>query len=558
MKSHLGPKVSLAILSGLALALAFPKFDLSLLAWVAFVPLFYAVEDESPARIFGYAWLQGLACYTGSLYWIEITLHDFAGLPFAIAVLPLILLAAVLAIFTAAAIWAAEYAARRLLIPLFVTAPTAWAAIEWVRSFFPVGFPWNLLGESAYRNLQLIQFAEFTGVYGISALIVFFNAVVYCVLFSRYSTRARVWSLSALTALMLAALIFGTLRIAQLEHEAPQGTLRVAMVQGNIPQTVKWKPENLANSFRVYIDQSEIAANQGADLIVWPEAAAEFFFQPDDNYPAVFADEAAYRQRLLDVARSTGDDFLFGAPAIGTRDGRLGSYNRAYLVSGAGQVEAHYDKIQLVPFGEYVPARPLLGLVVNRIIEGLGDMIPGVEQTLFDVKGARLGVLICYESVFPDLTRREVKRGADILVNITNDAWYGQSSAPYQLLAMAAMRSVENKVPMIRAANTGISAIILPTGAITAPTPLSVRDTEIETVGWRDRGGTVYSAVGDLFAEICFALTAAALLAGRLRPRRMKPLEKFAADLAARNGIRSRANRPSRPNRPGDSPKQML
>jgi len=558
MKSHLGPKVSLAILSGLALALAFPKFDLNLLAWVAFVPLFYAVEDESPARIFGYAWLQGLACYCGSLYWIEITLHDFAGQPFAIAVLPLILLAAVIAVFTGAAIWAGEYAARRLSIPLFVTAPIAWAAIEWTRSFFPIGFPWNLLGDSAYRNLQLIQFAEFTGTYGVSALIVFFNAVVYCVLFSRYSIRARVWSLSVLTASMLAALIFGTLRIAQIEHAAPDGTLKVAMVQGNIPQTVKWKPENLANSFGVYIDQSELAAKQGADLIVWPEAAAEFFFQPDDNYPAGFADDAEYRNRLLDTARSTGTEFLFGAPAIGNQDGRLGTYNRAYLVSGRGQVEAHYDKIQLVPFGEYVPVRSILGFVVNRIVEGMGDMIPGTEQTIFDAKGARLGVLICYESVFPDLTRREVKRGADVLVNISNDAWYGRSSAPYQLLAMAAMRSVENKVPMIRDANTGISAIISPTGAILAPTPLFVRDTEIETVGWRDRGGTVYSAVGDLFSEICFVLTAGALLAGWLRPRRMKPLEKFAADLAARNGIGSRAKRPPRPNGPGDSPKQML
>ncbi len=558
MKSHLGPKAALAMLSGLALALAFPKFDLNLLAWVAFVPLFYAIGDESPARIFGYAWLQGLACYTGSLYWIEITLHDFAGQPFVIAVLPLILLAAVLAIYTAVAIWAGEYAARRLQLPLFATAPIAWAALEWVRSFFPIGFPWNLLGESAYRNLQLIQFAEFTGPYGVSALIVFFNAVIYCVLFSRYSVRARIWSLSTLTALMLAALIFGTLRIEQLEHAAPQGTLKVAMVQGNIPQSLKWKPENLANSFQVYADQSALAAKEGADLIVWPEASAEFFFQPDDNYPLQFADDAAYRKQLLELAQATGDDLLFGAPAIGSRDGRLGSYNRAYLVSGRGQVEAWYDKIQLVPFGEYVPLRSLLGFFVNRIVEGLGDMIPGKQQTPFDVKGARIGTLICYESIFPGLTRRAVKGGADVLANITNDAWYGQSSAPYQLLAMAAMRSVENKVPMIRDANTGISAIISPTGAISAPTPLFVRDTEIETVGWSAGGGTVYSAVGDLFAEICFVLTAGALLAAWLRPRRMKPLEKFTADLATRNGIRARTNGTSRPRAGDDTPEQML
>jgi apolipoprotein N-acyltransferase len=557
MKSHLGPKSLLAIASGLALALAFPKFDFSLLAWVAFVPLFYAIEDESLPRVFGYAWLQGFACYIGSLYWIEITLHEFAGLPVVIAILPLILLAAVVAIFTAVAIWAAEFAARRLRIPLFVTAPIAWTAIEWTRSFFPVGFPWNLLGESAYRNLQLIQFAEFTGPYGVSALIVFFNVVVYCVLTSRYSLRARVWSLSTLTALMVAALAFGALRMAQLEHATPDGELRVAMVQGNIPQTLKWKPENLANSFSVYVDQSETAAKEGVDLIVWPEAAAEFFFQPDDAYPAEFAGDAEYRAQLLEMARRTGDDFLFGAPAIGSRDGQLGSYNRAYLVTGAGQVAGHYDKIQLVPFGEYVPARGLLGYFVNRIVAGFGDLIPGAEQTLFDVKGAKLGTLICYESVFPDLTRRAVNAGADVLVNITNDAWYGASSAPYQLLAMAAMRSVENKVPMIRVANTGISAIISPTGRIMSPTALFVRDTEIEKVGWNAGAGTVYSAVGDLFAEICFALTAAAMLAGWLRPRRQKPLEKFTADLAVRNGHRSRTAGPSRTRTGEDTPDHL-
>jgi apolipoprotein N-acyltransferase len=557
MKPNFGPKALLAIASGLALALAFPKFDFSLLAWVAFVPLFYTLEDESLLRAFGYAWLQGLACYVGSLYWIEITLHDFAHLPVVIAILPLILLAAVVAIFTAVAIWAAEFAARRLRIPLFVTAPIAWTAVEWTRSFFPVGFPWNLLGESAYRNLQLIQFAEFTGPYGVSALIVFFNAVVYCVLTSRYSPRARVWSLSTLTALMVAALAFGALRMEQLEHAAPDGELRVAMVQGNIPQTVKWQPENLASSFRVYVDQSETAAREGVDLIVWPEAAAEFFFQPDDAYPAGFAADADYRAQLLAMARSTGDDFLFGAPAIGSRDGQLGTYNRAYLVTGAGQVAAHYDKIQLVPFGEYVPARGLLGYFVNRVVAGFGDMIPGAEQTLFDVKGARLGTLICYESVFPDLTRRAVNAGADVLVNITNDAWYGASSAPYQLLAMATMRSVENKVPMIRVANTGISAIISPTGRITSPTALFVRDTEIEQVGWRAGAGTVYSAVGDLFAEICFALTAAAMLAGWLRQRRQKPLEKFTADLAVRNGHRSRTAGPPRARSGEDTPDHL-
>jgi apolipoprotein N-acyltransferase len=193
--------------------------------------------------------------------------------------------------------------------------------------------------------------------------------------------------------------------------------------------------------------------------------------------------------------------------------------------------------MQLVPFGEYVPMRAVLGYFVNRIVVGMGQFVAGQEHTLFDVKGAKLGVLICYESVFPNLTRGAVAAGADILVNMTNDAWYGDSSAPYQLLAMASMRAVETHTPMIRVANTGISAVITPTGAITARTDLFTRDTEIETVSWSN-GRTLYSMAGDLFAEVCCALSVIGVLWAWLRPRKQKPLEVFTAGLTTINGHR--------------------
>ncbi len=532
-------RAALVVASGLALALAFPKFDLSLLAWVAFVPLFYAIEGEALAGVFGWAWLQGLACQVASLYWVVITLNTFAGVNVVLAVFPLLLLAGVVAIYGAVAIWAGEFVARRLRVPMVATVPVAWAAMEWLRSFFPLGFPWNFLGESAYRNLDLIQFAEITGTYGVSALIMLFNAAVFVVLFRRETRRVQSLSLSVLTALMVLAIAFGNVRLAGLRKARPEGTLRVAMVQGNIPQSIKWNPNDLAQSFGVYVMQTAKAARQRAQLVIWPETAAEFLFQPDDNYPAQFAGDAEYRRALLKLAGATGDPILFGAPALGQENGRLGFYNRAYLVSGEGRVVNYYDKIQLVPFGEYVPLRSVFGFVVNRIVHGFGDMISGKSQTLFEVKGAKLGVLICYESIFPDLTRRAVKGGADVLVNITNDAWYGRSSAPYQLLAMAAMRSVETKVPMIRVANTGISAVIQRSGRITAPTPLFKRGTEIEDVSWRPVR-TVYTVVGDLFAEICFALGAAAVLWAWRYPRKPKPLEEAVSEILARNGKRVR------------------
>jgi apolipoprotein N-acyltransferase len=509
----------LAVMSGLALAAAFPKADLNLFGWVAFIPLFYAIDGQPLRRAFGYSWLQGFACYVASLYWVVIALHDFASVPTALAVLPMLLLAAVMGVYTAVAIWSGEFTARRLGMPTVLTMPIAWTALEWVRTFFPIGFPWNLLGYAAYRNIELIQFAEFTGVYGVSALIMFFNVVAYAIVFQVYPRRVQTVSLGTLTAVMALALIFGSWRVHQLSTTAPQGSLKVAIVQGDIPQSLKWDPKFLETSFDIYRTQSETAAQRGADLIVWPEAAAAFFFQPEDRYPPQFSQDANYRQRLLDLAARLGEPILFGAPALGVEDNRVGFYNRAYLVSGTGQVEGWYDKIHLVPFGEYVPLRSLLGGLVNRVVAGFGDMFAGHQQTLFEVHGAKLAVLICYESVFPDLSRTAVKRGADVLMNITNDAWYGKSSAPYQLLAMAAMRSVETKVPMVRVANTGISAVIEPDGTITARTALFARGTETEHVYWR-RATAMYVQIGDVFAEICFVLTVIALAVAFVRPQR--------------------------------------
>jgi len=531
-------RATLAIVSGFAIALAFPKFDLSPLGWVGFVPLFYAFEGESMKRVLGWSYLAGVACYSASLYWVVITLTTFTEVRFVLAMLPMLALAAVVAIYFAIAVWAGEFIARRIRIPIVVTMPIAWAAVEWVRSFFPLGFPWNLLGESAWQNLDLIQFAEFTGTYGVSALIVLFNATVFVVLFRRDNRRVQIASLSAVTLLMVAALAFGSYRVRQVDSVPAAGKFRAAMVQGNIPQTLKWNPDYLNQSFKVYVDETVDASRQGVDVVIWPEAAAEFLFQPDDNYPPQFAAEAQYRDATLKLAKATGDALLFGAPALGSEDGHPGFFNRAYLVSPDGKVAAHYDKMQLVPFGEYVPMRTLFGFFVERIVHGFGDMLPGREQTLFDVKGAKLGILICYESIFPDLTRRAVNGGADVLVNITNDAWYGMSSAPYQLLAMAAMRSVETKVPMIRVANTGISAIILPTGRVTASTPLFKRDTEIEDLSWRPVR-TVYTIVGDLFAEICFVFFAAGFVWAWRWPRRLKPLEAHVQEILSRNGKRA-------------------
>ena len=330
MRSNKATRAALAAASGLALGLAFPKFDYGLLAWVAFVPLFYAIEGESMRRVFGWAYLQGFASYVVSLYWIAIPLHDFADVRMGLAIIPMLMLAGVAAMDTAAAIWAGEFVARRTRIPAVLTMPVAWTAVEWTRSYFPAGFPWNLLGYTAYRNLELIQFAEFTGVYGVSALIVFFNAVVYLVIFRRGVYRLQAISLGALTATMIVLGGFGAWRIGNLEKAPHTGSFKVAMVQGNIPQSLKWDPKFLPESYKVYQDETASAAKHGAALIVWPEAAAVFLLESGDQYPAEprkrrtllrpvsrRAAHARAQYRRAGVVRSTG------AGACGRPPGRI-------------------------------------------------------------------------------------------------------------------------------------------------------------------------------------------------------------------------------------------
>ena len=489
---------------------------------MALVPLLFAVEGLRLRGVFGYSILQGLVFYVLTLYWAVIPLHTFADVPLWIAVGPMLLLAAVEALFLAGTVVAAVFVTGRVQLPLVLTLPIFWTGVEWLRSFFPIGFPWNLIGYAAYRNLGLIQFAEFTGVYGVSALIVFFNAVIYTVIAAPASAnRLKIRSLSVLTALMVVATVFSGLRMDQLKHQTYDGSLRVAMVQGDIPQSIKWDPNFRGSSFQVYVDQTMHAAKDKPDLIIWPEAAAAFYVQPEDLYPVQLRSDEEYRAKLLQLARDAHTPILFGAPALRFAPNEIDSYNRAYLVSADGRIVDSYDKIDLAPFAEYVPARQFFGFFVHKVVVGLGEFVPGTRQTLFDVKGAKLAVLICYEGIFPDLSRRAVAHGANLLVNITNDAWYGNSSAPYQMLAMAAMRSVETHTPMVRVANTGVSAVIDSDGNITARTELFTRGTEIETVNWR-HSWTVYTIVGDLFAEVCFGLSVSSLLLSLfyIRPRR--------------------------------------
>jgi apolipoprotein N-acyltransferase len=380
--------------------------------------------------------------------------------------------------------------------------------IEWVRGWILGGFPWVGLGYSQYRAIYLIQFAEFTGVYGVSALIVMVNAVVHSG-FRRWrggetpSTKAMI----TLTGLLVVLVAWGFWRVRTLEATGVSGSLRVGFIQGNVPQDVKWEPAYQDATIDRYQKLTDLAVADGARLVVWPEAAVPFFFQ----------EESERRERILEIARRHRIWLLVGSPAFSHQGGELFLYNRAYMVTPEGSADRYYDKIELVPFGEYVPLARLL-FFVHKVVEGISEFRAGSDPVVFQTASGDFGVLICYEGIFPALTRRFVARGADFLVNITNDAWFGRTSAPYQHLSMVAVRAVENRVPIVRVANTGFSAMVEADGRIRWHTGLFETAWRVDTIRWTSVP-TLYSRLGDVFVYGCMAILALVVIFASTRPR---------------------------------------
>jgi apolipoprotein N-acyltransferase len=413
-----------------------------------------------------------------------------------------------IAAFGACAVAIAKFVNKRLSVPMFLTLPVAWTAGEWMRTKVPFSFPWNLLGYAVYRDIHLIQFAEITGVYGISALIIFVNVCVYEFLFGIGSISTRRRMLVSSIGVLFVALLFGEIRVAQMDSAPAAGTLRVALISGGLPPANMYSPMSKEQSFDLYRANTRLTLSEHPDLIIWPETSAMGIFQPDTRYSLPMAKDAAYRRELVELAQDSDTPILFGAIAFLQVGGKVTMLNRAYLLSNKGEVEGYYDKIKLVPFGEYLPMQWLLARHM-RTITNVPNLEGGDRDVLFDVGGVKLGVRICYESVFPDLTRRAIAAGADILINISNDAWYGKIGAE-QVLAMTAMRAVESKKPVVRVANQGFSAIISPVGRIQLVSQFASAEGSVREVSWR-AGETVYSRIGDALAHLCVALTAAAL-----------------------------------------------
>ncbi len=487
-----------AIGSGALVDLAYPSAGLAALAWVGLAPLLAVIVDAEPARAFRLGWASGFAFALGTLYWVVNPIDHYTDAPFALAIVALLLLAAVVALYTAAFAWGTRVSVGGG-VPMVIAAPAIWVTMEWLRSSGPLGFPWAALGYSQYRHLGLVQMAEVTGVYGLSAVLVFVNAVAATVVRGARIPTRRALTVIAAVGFVAALWGLGSWRRAIVLAVPSAGSVYVGVVQANVDQARKWDPGFQAEAVGRHVRLTLETRRQGARFVVWPETAAPFYFQS----------ESRQRQQLFDLTASTGVDLLFGSPAYEGNGENVRLLNRAYLVRRDGTVGGAYDKLRLVPFGEYVPLQPLL-FFVDKMVEGVGDFASGREATVFTLHEGRFGVLICYEAIFPGLSRELVARGADVLVNITNDAWFGRTSAPHQHLAMVTLRAVENRVPVVRAANTGISAVIDVDGGIRWQTGLFEEAARADVVAW-PRIDTVYTRFGDVFAGVC-ALASAAMI----------------------------------------------
>jgi apolipoprotein N-acyltransferase len=487
---------ALAAASGLLLAAAFPTANISLLAWVALVPLLLAVRDQPVKNAFWLGGLMGIVFFAGTVHWVTNSVHFYGGIPIIPASLTTLLLCAYLALYPALFSGAAALLGRNHPSLFCIASPAIWTALELARTHVFSGFPWALIGYSQYRSLPLIQISDITGVYGVSFLIVLVNTAI-----AEFIKDRKQYRVIIIAALIMAFVVgYG---FARLNSPEGPGTITISVIQGNIEQDKKWDPTYQAETIAVYEGLSREALKQRPDLVIWPETATPFYF--NGNNPA----DRAQSSDLTHFVKSCNVPLLFGSPTYQVKSLRtVALHNSAFLLSGEGKILDQYNKMHLVPFGEYVPLKSVL-FFIEKMVQAIGDFEPGEHYAVMTVpagptprRDVKLSTVICYEIIFPDLVRKFVDHGAEVLTTITNDAWFGRTAAPHQHFSMAVFRAVENRVPLARAANTGISGFIDAKGHILIASDI-FKEAYLTKTLVPGSTKTFYTRFGDLFSYAC-------------------------------------------------------
>ncbi len=401
----------------------------------------------------------GLGHSMTSFYWISYVVAHYGHLPYFLAIPVFMLLAMYLSLYPAVfAVACKVYNNDRFA---WLGIPSLWILLEWVRSKLITGFPWNLIAYSQGSFNWIAQTADLWGPYGVGWLVILINTHIALLIMDK---KKNYWSWSFLFLLLLFSCIYGNIKSREYEFDnlrrnVSSKKLSVSLVQGNIDQSQKWDKRFQDFTLDKYFSLTEKATSQtaGLHLVIWPETAMPFFF----------GTEPEPTEALINFTRKLRQPILFGSPGISINDkGQVNGFlNKAYLIDKDGTIIGEYAKEHLVPFGEYVPMKKIL-FFVKRLVPATGDFVPGRFSGIVEFEKTRLGLLICYEAIFPELTRKRILAGAEVLINISNDAWFGRTSAPFQHLEMARWRAIESRRPLLRCTNTGISAIIDPSGKI--------------------------------------------------------------------------------------------
>ncbi|MCX6560329.1 MAG: apolipoprotein N-acyltransferase [Candidatus Aminicenantes bacterium] len=495
-----------AAASGALTALAFPKLNLMFFAWISLLPLLFLLVKARPRQGLVLGWVAGAFFYGLLLYWIPNVPAHYGNLPIVVSLLVYLLLILLLA--STWALFGLGFAIlrRRLGETAFFVAPFLWVALEYGVTHVLTGFPWGLLGLSQYKNTAFIQVAAVTGVYGVSFLLVMFQS-----LFAGSITHMKRLPFAFGTIALAAVHVAGFLGQAKVVP-GPQ-TFRAAVIQGNVSPDMDWNgagADKIMALFEEHMDLTRQARDQGAKLIVWPELSVPLCFSCDDSF------HDRLEAILTRFVRESGASLLLGTiETSGEPDARR-FYNSALQLSPDRAV-SKYAKMHLVPFGEYIPYRPIFGFV-ERLAPAVGALTPGRGRTLHSFRDIPYGSPICYEIAFPDEVRRFVKNGARFLVTITNDGWYGATSAPYQHFAQAVFRAVENRRFVLRAATTGVSGIIDPFGRVVAQSEVGVRTFLAGDVTPQTET-TFYSRYGDAFSVASVAIAGLSLILALIKRR---------------------------------------
>jgi apolipoprotein N-acyltransferase len=500
-----------AVLTATIYVLIFPLAALSPLAFFFLLPVLFALNapDVSFKRVFWLFWWVGFLGNIGKQYWLVYTMNHYGFIPMPLAILVFLLMSGTLGFFWAFMGLGAYRLRRSTGLPLLVLLPASFVMMEWCLTWVLSGFPWELLGNSLVNMLPLAQAADIFGVYGLSFFVVVGNIALFSIARRFWQKRKDPQSAPACPkaavatfAIMFAViLVYGLIRLPMIERELAKGkTIRVGLLQGNIDQLVKWK-QSKEETTKVYYDLAQKTVDEGAELIIMPETSLPYWQWKHKKLNKNIREFATRFDRYALVAYP-----MKARPINPGAERKTNKHNVATLLDPKGKQLGTAFKHKLVPFGEYLPfpdqvlwLKNTLKLEKARLTKGFSasDQYTPIEYP----PGGRFGVAICYEVIFPAMVRKIANLGTDFMVTITNDSWFGDTSAPHQHVDMVAMRAIENRRSFARAANTGISCVVDATGQVRGQTKTYVRahlTEDIQTISIR----SIYSRIGDLFILI--------------------------------------------------------